>query len=286
MNVTHTTATQPKTRKVRVPWQQVDTYQLASMVTPDPQGPRHHCLPHIEAYNIIQRTLGMYNLKTSNEEIWVQHSLSGKKVVDQCLMKLTLEGSGGHRRLIGIRNSNDQRFSLQYIVALVLMCCTNGVFKGDTKPFSKKHTKQIGEDLYKSVFWKFQDILEEFAELEKFIQMLQACQPVTSYEAPSMVYDINSRIEEAVLPKDKFEELVKLTQEPPHEEFPANTIWAAHNAYTELLKSDSNPQKAIRSRHINHAFDAHIIENYETYLGYTEAEPQDVSFSKIIENYS
>ena len=286
--VTHTTATQPKPRKIRVPWQQVDTTQLSQLTTPDPQGPRHNPLPHIVAYEIIKKVFRMYGLETCNEEIWVQHSLSGKKPVDQCLMKMTIQGEGEHRRLIGVRNSNDQRTSLQYIVALVLMVCSNGIFKGDTKPFSKKHTNHIKDtdELYKQIFWEFQSILESFKELEDFIKMLKACAPITKYESPSMVYDINSRLQDAVLPKDKFEDLVKLTQEPPHEEFAPNTIWSCHNAYTELLKSDNNPNKSIRSRYINDAFESHIQDNYETYLGYAEVEPQDVSFSKIIESYS
>jgi hypothetical protein len=274
---------------MRIPYNTTEhVSDLLNLELPKPQGPRHHPLAHVRAWSVVAQQVEEHGMEIENQRFWTQHAPHLEKPVDKCLMLLTLKAHEsdpkGTRRMIGIRNSNDQTWSLQAVAGHQIMVCSNGMFEGEFKALTKKHTTNIEEHLEDAVREGFHSILDGWTAQEKFIKKMRACQPMQAYDVPSMLYDVSSRLEETVLPEGKFGELVELTVNPPHEEFEPCSVWAGHNAFTELLKSESSPNKPLRSRHINRAFDGHI-EDFPSYLDY-QHESAVPSFVKTMRDYS
>tara|TARA_R100001129_G_C5320221_1_gene247457 strand:- start:2063 stop:2896 length:834 start_codon:yes stop_codon:yes gene_type:complete len=274
--------------KVRIPYRQTDNHEdLVGLHLPRALGPRHHPLHHIDAYRSIMCEITNRGFTVVSQKFWLQHAPFLQRPIDKCLMIINLEQSEADReqglvKMVVIRNSNDQTHALSVTCGHNVFYCTNEIISGDFVPLKKKHTKNV--DLDTAVTEGFRTILEHWNTQEKFIKKMKACQPMQEYDVPSMLYDVQQRMEQKVLPDSKFSELVDLTINPPHEEFGSCSVWSAHNAFTELLKDESSPNKPLRSRYLNAAFDSHI-DTFPSYLDY-QYEQQVPSFVKTLRDYS
>ena len=240
------------------------------MELPRPQGARHQPLAHYRAYDAVRHEIDRAGLEHESTRFNIQHAPHGVKPVDKCIIEMRLKPDEGsdQSRMIGLRNSNDQTWSLQGIAGINIMACSNGIFEGEFSPLTRKHTTNIHNDLWEAVREGFGKLMEQWVEVENFLKKIKACYPMGPYDVPSALYNINQRMEKKVLPLDKFPELVNLTISPPQDWEPCS-LWAMHNAYTELLKSDRSPEKPLRARYLNSAFNAHIEEFHNEYLGYS-----------------
>lgn len=276
--------------KVRIPYTTTTNPEdLLNLELPRSMGPRHQPLRHFDAWREVSEAIEAEGMQISRQKFWLQHAPNLEKPVDKCLMMLHIKPNqddydSGTTRMIGIRNSNDQTFALQAVAGHQIIVCSNGMFEGEFKALTRKHTTNIHEHLSEAVREGFKSILEGWTSQAKFIKKMKACQPMEPYDVPSMLYDVQQRIETKVLPDSKFNELVDLTINPPHEEFGSCSVWSAHNAFTELLKDESSPNKPLRSRHLNAAFDSHI-DAFPSYLDY-QYESAVPSFVKTLRDYS
>jgi len=276
--------------KVRIPYTHTNNVEdLMGLDLPRKMGERHEPLRHLDAYRYVAYEIKRQGLEISSRQFWLQHAPHLERPVDKCLMMLHIKATEedhetGTTRMIGIRNSNDQTFALQAVAGHQIIVCRNGMIAGELTALTRKHTTNIHEHLSEAVREGFKSILEGWTSQAKFIKKMKACQPMEPYDVPSMLWDVQQRMETKVLPDSKFNDLVDLTINPPHEEFGSCSVWSAHNAFTELLKDESSPNKPLRSRHLNQAFDSHI-DDFPSYLDY-QYEAAVPSFVKTLRDYS
>ena len=259
----------------RVPWQNIgdDIDTLRDLKLPKPQGNRHKPYRHLDLLLDVFDGTDRHGLIIEKCTFWIQHAPNLSQPVDKFLAKLDIEEWDKDkpiRRSIGIRNSNDQTWSAGGIAGHDNIICSNGMFVGEYKSFNIKHTTYNFEGVGDKIFDGLQAVVNDWQEQEGFISKMQRCHPLSSYDVPSALFDIINRMDEKILPDAKFPELVDLTVRPPYDVWEPCSLWAMHNAFTELLKCERSPNKPLRSRHLNKAFDLHI-QDFPSYLDHEYA---------------
>ena len=133
---------------------------------------------------------------------------------------------------IGIRHSNDGRWSLGMIMGLQISVCTNGMFFAE-KVLNRKHTSGInlGDSINQGMEW----YLANYKRMCAQINGLKRTR-VGDQWANTLLVDAGM---ENVVPWSVLKDVTMEWRKPTFEDFEERTAWSLYNAFTYRIKKMS-----------------------------------------------
>ena len=133
--------------------------------------------------------------------------------------------------VVGLRNSHDKSFGSGICIGSQVFVCDNLCFSGEIET-ARKHTTHILRDLPELV---------EGLVLEMEIEVIKQDERVEAYKNTIIDHEtgdgvLTDLVRKKILPGSKFARAVDEWDEPSHEEFEHNSIWALFNSVTEVCK--------------------------------------------------
>ncbi len=204
-------------------------------------------LPHHELLEKVEDRLIDNGLRIHN----TRHTTSHENNRYFGTVELYSEQGRDYRRMVGIRNSHDKRYSASIIAGARVICCANGLFVGELLCLARKHTSRLHEDLDQRLDESFERLLEEWALNDRRISMYKDTE-INDQEAHDLIIRCvdNGAIAPSAVPK-----VLREWRTPWHPEFHPRNAWSLHNGFTETLKEKAHliPD---RTRKLQQAFDA------------------------------
>ena len=185
-------------------------------------------IPHAQLLTLVQSALPRHGLKIVNEA----HALTHDKSRYFGLMEV----QNGHRNqdytwVLGLRNSNDQRFPAGFVVGNQVFVCDNLAFIGEIV-VSRKHTRFILRDLPDLIDNAVSQLADRWHEQDNRISRYKAHR-ITNPTA----HDLTIRAMDAgIVSTTRIPDVLDEWRKPTHEEFKPRTLWSLFNAFTEVLK--------------------------------------------------
>jgi len=229
-----------------------DSYRVSTKELEDivlPKATKTWCpLAHHQLAEEVQDRIVDHGLKVHNTTHIVSHG------GDRYFGTVELEHAQGkgYRRMVGIRNSNDMKFSASIVAGARVICCDNGMFVGEVLCLARKHTSRLHDDLGDRLDASFAKLIEEWASNDMRIAQYQLA-PMGDRMAHDLIIQSTDRkvIASSAIPK-----VLKEWREPAREEFKPRTAWSLHNAFTEILKKDEFASTVSeRTRNLQNVFD-------------------------------
>lgn len=224
----------------------VDRDVLRSLPKPEPKGPRHAPIAHIDLVESITRAATDRGLTIRREDLAVQRGAAlifGVMDFDAPGLseQLLPEGEGGCLSL-GFRAGNDRQMSLQAVAGGRVFVCDNLCFSGDMIALQRKHT--TGLDLDKEVDGALDRYLEHANRLGDELRRLQDT-AITDDEAKVIILDIFA---EGALTPTKLPQVIDNYFHPNEgmTDCLPRTLWGLHNACSRIVR-DLRPKPAFEA---------------------------------------
>ena len=219
---------------------------LQALPKPEPKGPRHHPVPHIDLVESIERAASDRGLEIDREEFAVQRGadlifgvMDFKRVPG--MFDRLLPGEDGCLSL-GFRAGNGRRMSLQAVAGARVFVCDNLCFSGDMIALQRKHTTGLNLDVeidaaldrYLAHAGKLSDELNRLGDTE-----------VSDDEAKVVIFDA---FEGGALPPTKLPHVIANYFHPTAAmtDCQPRTLWGVHNACTRIVR-DMKPRPAFEA---------------------------------------
>ncbi len=222
--------------------------ELSKSPTP-PATPTWSPIPHLVLLDFVEQALRAGGLRISGEA----HGLSHEG--DRYFGLLEVQADTPRpdsARVVGLRNSHDQRFSAGLVAGCGVMVCDNLSFSGEVK-LSRKHTSGLLEDL--PVL-----IPEAVNRLKKFWNAHE--DRVRIYRGyaldQGLAHDLIIRaVDAGVCSNRLIPSVLEEWRHPRHQEFEPRTAWSLFNGFTEVLKGNvfELPRRTDR---LHHLFDSEV----------------------------
>lgn len=130
---------------------------------------------------------------------------------------------------LGVRHSNNSRYSISFAVGARVTVCSNGLFLGDYI-LKRRHTTRVDLDAL------IDNGIEEY---------VQGALGINTYVCELRAYSLTRRqvdhilmesVRRGLISPSMLGHLDRLWVKPPHREFSEPNLWRLYNAYTQLAK--------------------------------------------------
>ncbi len=219
--------------------------QIAAVITPPAQGPRHKPVPHIDAINCIEQALddmgwgidrerfnlagtniGLDNKTYQNTSVYGMFNVSDRDP--------EAEVDGEMTTLLGFKSNNMMKHSLSFIAGKNMTICDNGIFSGEEIVGRKLHT--INLNLLESLNFMFDAWLNSKSALTQQIEVMRN-EPINDVSARAILFDL---FNDNVLPLKNLRETAATYFAPENAWTDVidnhGTLWGLHNAVTRVLR--------------------------------------------------
>ena len=197
--------------------------------TPTPAGTSTwQPIPHAQLLTQVESVLPRYGLSVINEA----HALTHDSNRYFGLMEIRNGCSHpDYTWVLGLRNSNDQRFPAGFVVGNQVFVCDNLAFMGEII-VSRKHTRFILRDLPDLIDQAVGQLASKWHEQDERISRYKNHR-ITNPAA----HDITVRAMDAgIIGTTRIPDVLDEWRKPSHDAFRPRTLWSLFNAFTEVLK--------------------------------------------------
>ena len=223
----------------------MDRVQLELVRTPQPTL-SHQPIPHHRLFEKVEDRIQQHGLNIQRSTHTVTHDDA------RYFGTIELEPQPGkeYRRMVGIRNSHDKRYSASIVAGARVIVCSNGMFVGDALCLARNHTSRVYEDLDNRLDDSFGRLLDAWGTNDKRITMYQEIQ-ITDKEAHDLII---KAVDMDAIPASSIPKVLHEYREPFLPDFHPRNVWSLHNAFTEVLKEKPHLVEP-RTRRLQRAFD-------------------------------
>ena len=224
----------------------LDRTQLELIQTPEPTltwSP----IPHHHLVDKVQDRLQQQGLRVQTARHTVTHGTNRYFGT----LELMPEPGREYRRMVGIRNSHDKKFSASIVAGARVIVCSNGMFVGEELCLARKHTSRVHEDLDDRLDDSFSRLLTEWTTNDRRIMMYRE-KRISNTEAHDLMI---LAVDAEAIPASSIPKVLREYREPFLPDFHPRTVWSLHNAFTEVMKEKPHliPE---RTRKLQHSFDS------------------------------
>ena len=153
---------------------------------------------------------------------------------------------GGRQLLMGYRNSHDKAYAAGILSGSHVTVCANGAFHSEFQ-LRTKHTRHIMRRLPALLDLAVTRFIDR-AKLEAAMAVRYSETELAPSEADHFIVDA---IRHGAISPSKVGQVVKLYDQPPHQEFKERTLWSLLNAFTEVYKECAPDTVVARSRKLD-----------------------------------
>lgn len=209
-----------------------------------------HPIPHHQLIETVKRTLAATNLKIGAEA----HSLSHEGARYFGLLEIHGQNhSTDYSWILGLRNSNDQRFPAGLVAGMNVMVCDNLSFSGEVK-FARKHTRFINRDLPQLTERAIGLLLAKWHDQDRRIEAYKLHE-IHDDQAHDLI--IRS-VDVGVCANSYIPRVLKEWREPRHEAWVERNAWTLFNCFTEVLKDGDLNQLSKRTEALHGLLDVAV----------------------------
>jgi hypothetical protein len=197
-------------------------------------------ISHLRFLQVVERTLLAQGLIVQGQA----HGLTHDNARYFGLLEVTSNHSSREtRRVVGVRNSHDMRFSAGVVAGSQVLVCDNLCFAGEIQ-IARKHTPRIMEDLPRMTHEAIVGLNRYWSLHEQRIHRYQSV-PVGDVRAHDLVV---RSVDSGVMANSYIPRVLNEWREPRHTAFKPKTVWSLQNAFTEVFKGrvDLLPERTMR----------------------------------------
>ena len=223
----------------------LDRAQLELVRTPKPTL-SHQPIPHHRLFEKVEERIQRNGLKIQR----ASHMLTHEEARYFGTIELEPQPGKDYRRMVGIRNSHDKRYSASIVAGARVIVCSNGMFVGEALCLARKHTSRVFEDLDNRLDESFGRLLDAWGTNDKRISLYQDIH-ITDKAAHDLVIQA---VDAEAMPASAIPKVLHEYREPFLPDFHPRTAWSLHNAFTEVMKEKPHLIEP-RTRRLQRAFD-------------------------------
>lgn len=229
----------------------LDRTQLELIQTP-PATLTWSPIPHHHLVDKVQHRLQQHGLQVQK----ATHTVSHEDNRYFGTLELVPQGNADYRRMVGIRNSHDKKFSASIIAGARVIVCSNGMFVGEELCLARKHTSRVFEDLDSRLDESFGRLLQEWYVNDQRIQLYRE-RKISDKDAHDLVI---LSVDAGAIPASSIPKVLQEYREPFLPDFHPRNVWSLHNAFTEVMKEKPHlvPE---RTRLLQRCFDDELAIN-------------------------
>jgi len=222
---------------------------LATTPTPDATK-TWQPIPHVALLRTVEDMLGDAGLTVAQEAHGITHD--GNRYFG------LLEVANGHddteyARVVGLRNSSDQRFSCGVCAGAQVLVCDNLAFMGEVK-VARKHTRFVLRDLPYLVSNAIGRLLDAWKRQDDRIAAYKQ-KRLSNAGAHDLTI---GALDSGVICASGIPDLIQEWREPSHDDFRPRNVWSWFNAVTETLKGGNIQTLPKRTEALHNLCDARV----------------------------
>lgn len=223
----------------------LDRNQLELIQTPEPTL-TWNPIPHHHLVDKVHDRLQQRGLQVQTARHTVTHGTNRYFGT----LELTPEPGREYRRIVGLRNSHDKKFSASIVAGARVIVCSNGMFVGEELCLARKHTSRVHEDIDDRLDNSFERLLAEWSTNDQRITMYRE-RSISDSEAHDLVI---LAVDAEAIPASAIPKVLHEYREPFLPDFHPRNVWSLHNAFTEVMK-DKPHLIPGRTRKLQRSFD-------------------------------
>lgn len=208
--------------------QAVSLDDLTNVPTPEPEG-IWRPIPHRRLYDLVRHGLDALSLHVDSEVHALAHD--GARMFSLLQVSNSAEAGVDFSWVLGLRNSHDKSFPAGLVCGMGVFVCDNLCFSGEIK-IARKHTTYIERDLPRLVGQAVGRLHNRWAQMGERVDAYKS-RPLMDAQAHDLII---RGLDVGACTATQIPHILEQWRKPAHPEFAEPTVWALHNAFTEVHK--------------------------------------------------